>query len=302
MRSSRFYVKNASGPNPEIYLYDEIGGDGITSPDFIGALKECTMPQMTLRINSPGGDVFHGNAIFNALKRHPAKVSVAVDGLAASMASVIAMAGDRVTMAPNAMMMIHNPSIAAGGNAGDMRKSADMLDKIKANMVDAYAAKTGLDPDKLANMMGDETWMGANETVQYGFADDVGDPSPAADICAVFNLSAFKNVPAALLGSSGKVPVAAYELQLAEMARHITKRAPGAVLRERFKAIQGDEARTKFWAEHAREMFPRKRDRKPFDEELGERLRVEFKKTPEGPAKIQFLAHHYEQMFPRGRR
>ena len=120
----------------EIYVYDEIGFWGITAKDFARDLKELDPKgEINLRINSPGGSVTDGIAIYNLLKNHKAKVNTFVDGLAASMASVIAMAGDTITMPENALMMIHNPWGGAMGDADELRKTADVLDKMKTALV-----------------------------------------------------------------------------------------------------------------------------------------------------------------------
>ena len=128
-----FTVTNTTDGGAEIWLYDEIGGWGIWAQDVVDQLQQITASTITVRVSSPGGDVFDGIAIANALASHPAHVTVQVDSLAASIASVIAVsAGDRILMAPNSQMMIHNASGGCRGEAGDMRKMADLLDKIGA--------------------------------------------------------------------------------------------------------------------------------------------------------------------------
>lgn len=176
-----FSIKNAAADpdTAEISIYDTIGSYGLTAKDFIGQLKATNAKNIDLHINSPGGSVFDGNAIFNALQRHPANITTHVDGLAASIASVIAMAGDVVHMPANALMMIHNPSDMAFGGADDMRQCADLLDKVKGTIISAYDQKTGLGSDKLGQMMDDETWMTAGEAYELGFADSIGEPVTA---------------------------------------------------------------------------------------------------------------------------
>ena len=150
------------------------------------------MPTIHLHINSPGGSVFDGQAIYTAIKRHPADVISYVDGLAASIASVIALAGNTVVMAENALFMIHDPWGSASGTAADMRLTADILDKVKATIVNAYCAKTGKPADEVEAMMTAETWMSAQEAVDEGFADEV---SAEIQLAASFDLSRFKNAP-----------------------------------------------------------------------------------------------------------
>lgn len=189
---SWFEIK-ASTEGAEIFIYDEIGSWGIRAKDFVSELKAFTgLNQITVRINSPGGSVFDGTAIYNLLKNHSATIKVKIDGLAASMASVIAMAGDSIEMPENAIMMIHNPWMFAGGDAAELRKSADVLDKIKASILSAYTSKTGLSEDELSAMMDAETWLTGAEAKKLGFADDL---TPAVDVAAAFDLSKFKNAP-----------------------------------------------------------------------------------------------------------
>ena len=134
----------ASADEAEVMLYDEVGGwYGATADQFIADLRGVTAPNLRVRINSPGGSVFEGIAIANALRSHPASVTVQVDGIAASIASVIAMAGDRIEMAPNTMLMIHDASGVCLGNAADMEEMAELLDLISDNIADAYAQRAG---------------------------------------------------------------------------------------------------------------------------------------------------------------
>jgi ATP-dependent Clp endopeptidase proteolytic subunit ClpP len=147
---------------------------GRDRPQFVNDLKALgDVTHINLHINSPGGDVFDGIAIFNALKHHGASITVHIDGLAASMASVIAMVGNPVIMPENTMMMIHKPWGFAGGDANDMRDYAELLDKVESVLIPAYAEKTGKSPDEIAAMLEDETWMDGKECVAMGFADQV---------------------------------------------------------------------------------------------------------------------------------
>lgn len=146
-----------------ISIYEEIGGWGITAQQFSEDLKALgDIAHINLHIHSPGGDVFDGIAIYNLLNKHPAKITVNIDGLAASMASVIAMAGDRIVMPENALMMIHKPWGISGGNANDMRDYAELLDKVESVLIPAYARKTGKSAESLAAMLDSETWMVVN--------------------------------------------------------------------------------------------------------------------------------------------
>ena len=183
----------------EILLYDEISWLGITADAFKRELDAIESPTINLRINSPGGDVFDGLAIYNALREHPAKVITHIDGVAASMASVIALAGDEVRMAENAFFMIHNPWSVVIGNAKDLRKEADLLDKVSGSLVMAYEKKSGVSAEELQGLMDDTTWLHADEAADMGFVDVVtGREDDESEIAACFDLSIFANVPDAL--------------------------------------------------------------------------------------------------------
>jgi ATP-dependent Clp protease, protease subunit len=190
---SDWYQFRAQARGAEIVIYDEIGAFGIPAKAFLDELKELgPVADLTVRINSPGGSVFDGIAIYNALKRHDARITVWVDGIAASIASVIAMAGDEVVMPENAMLMIHDPSALVIGTAADMRGMADALDKMKAGMVAAYRDKSGRDDAEIEALMQAEAWLSAEEAVDLGLADRVEQPVRMA---AHFDLSRFRNPP-----------------------------------------------------------------------------------------------------------
>lgn len=181
--NSWFRMQAKANSAADIYIYDEIGYWGITAKQFVKDLQALgDITQINLHINSPGGDVFDGIAIFNALKNHGASITVHIDGLAASMASVIAMVGNPVIMPENTMMMIHKPWGFAGGDANDMRDYADLLDKVENVLIPAYVAKTGKSAEEVAAMLDDETWMDGKECLALGFADQVT-PSLQAMAC-----------------------------------------------------------------------------------------------------------------------
>jgi ATP-dependent protease ClpP protease subunit len=171
---SWYRISNAADSDEaEVMLYDEIGGwFGNTADDLIAELKGITSPRMRVRINSPGGSVFEGIAIANALRAHPANVTVQVDAVAASIASVIAMAGDRIEMAPNSMMMIHDASGLCWGNAAEMEEMAELLDLISDNIADAYAARAGGTREQWRERMRAETWYLPEDAVENGLADE----------------------------------------------------------------------------------------------------------------------------------
>ena len=171
---SWYSIRNATDSDEaEIMLYDEIGGwYGATADQFIADLRGITAPNLRVRINSPGGSVFEGIAIANALRSHPGNVIVQVDSVAASIASVIAMAGDRVEMAPNSMLMIHDASGVCLGNASDMEEMAQLLALISDNIADAYVAKAGGTREQWREAMQAETWYLPDAAVEAGLADE----------------------------------------------------------------------------------------------------------------------------------
>ena len=182
----RFEVRNsADGGNAEIYLYNSIGDfyQGVTAKAFIDAVNALNpVPKtLTLNINSPGGSVYDADAIFNFLQRHPAAKVCNVDGLAASAACTVAMACATRNIAQNAMMMVHNVEDFAFGDADEMRQTADRIEKLDKTVCDTYARATGQTPEKCAQMMEEETWMGAEDAKALGFATAiVGEKKAAA--------------------------------------------------------------------------------------------------------------------------
>jgi ATP-dependent Clp protease protease subunit len=182
--------KSGSG---EIRIFNDIGDFGVTAMDFANELDAIgKVSTLNVSISSNGGDVAQGFAIYNMLERHKAHKVVTVEGLAASMASVIAMAGDEVRMPSNAMMMIHNPWGVTMGEADQMISFGEALQTMQDNIVDAYVARTGMDKTEVEAMMARETWLSAKKAVELGFADTVEN---SLQIAAAFDLRKFKHVP-----------------------------------------------------------------------------------------------------------
>lgn len=189
-----WYRIRAARKTAEIRIYEEIGAWGITAKQFaddLSALGDLTA--INVRINSPGGDVFEALAIHNALQRHPAKVTTYIDGLCASAATIIALAGDETHMVSNGMYMIHEPWTFAGGDAEAMQKSADLLNTTAEQIVSMYARKTGLTADELRAKMQSETWMTAQEALDEGFVDVIDEPLRVA--AKAHDLSRFTHPP-----------------------------------------------------------------------------------------------------------
>jgi ATP-dependent Clp protease protease subunit len=177
--NKKFWNMEKKGDTGELMLYGDISsstwwGDEVTPKDFKKDLDDLgEIENLNIFINSGGGDVFAGQSIHSMLKRHSAYKTVYIDGLAASIASVIAMAGDKIIMPKNAMMMIHNAWTRAAGNANDFREIAERMDKIDESIRVTYTDKTGTEEDEIIDLMDAETWFTAEEAVEKGFADEI---------------------------------------------------------------------------------------------------------------------------------
>lgn len=199
-----YRITSQADDRAEILIYDEIGedlwGGGIAAERFVTDLQAIKAPHIDVRINSVGGSVFEGNAIYNALARHPGRVETYIDGIAASIASVIAMAGQKIHIAANAFLMIHNPHGVVWGEAADMRKMADTLDTVRGSLVGTYARRTGLDAAQIEAWMDAETWFDAEEAVEHGFADEIVE-GREIDARIAACLTNYRNVPPALVAT-----------------------------------------------------------------------------------------------------
>lgn len=188
----------ADGPS-DVFIYDEIGGYGVSSGSFLNELRDVKGP-LNLHLNSPGGDVFDGLTIYQAIKSR-GNVTVHIDGLAASIASVIAQGAEKVVMAPKATMMIHDGWTAAQGNAGDMRKLADLLDKTSNNIASVYSDKAGGSVEFWRARMQEETWYSAQEALDAGLVDEVDGltKAPSSFDTSMFNHAGREVAPAPVL-------------------------------------------------------------------------------------------------------
>lgn len=214
-------MTNATQKSIDINIYGPVvdsswWNEGVVTPKQIqDALQSASnVSQINVHINSPGGSVFSGQAIYNMLKQHPANVTVYIDGLAASIASIIAMAGNKIVMPPGTMMMIHNPLVTMYGSyeASEMRDTADFLDKIKESLVATYTSrKTNKTKDEIIALMDATTWLTAQNAVDIGFADEVEGSTPITSNLSgkvlniagmAFNLESFDNVPLNIANST----------------------------------------------------------------------------------------------------
>jgi ATP-dependent protease ClpP protease subunit len=232
-----FTVSNLSDDNPEIFIYDVIGWPYNDIGDLVRTLADMKGKTPLARINSPGGDVFDGMALYNAFASHPGGVNVRIESLAASMASVVAMAGKKVEAYQNTMMMIHNSWTVVAGNAKELTNTATLLDKIDGNILDTYTGKTKLGKREMRQMMDDETWMTAKDMKDKGFIDSVIDSGKAAK--AKFDLSIFANCPEDLRGEERELTERDAEriLRDAGFSRHKAKAMLAGCLRGEDEAI-----------------------------------------------------------------
>lgn len=196
-RDKGFSITAKADGAAEIAIYDEIGYWGVSAKAFRDELKALgDVKTIAIRIHSPGGDVWDGLAIYSLLAAHKARKVVHVDGMAASMASIIAMVGDEIEMAENAWMMIHNPVSFAGGDSDELQKAAELLARTKSQLAGIYAKRCGLPEEDVVALMDAETWMTADEAVAKGFADRTSD---ALELAANYDLGRFRCVPKSLV-------------------------------------------------------------------------------------------------------
>lgn len=200
-------IKAANSSDNTISIFDVIGsdywGEGVTANRIAGALRSMNGEDVTVSINSPGGDMFEGLAIYNQLREYSGKVTVKVLGIAASAASIIAMAGDDIQIGRGAFLMIHNCWVYAVGNRHDLARAAQDMEPFDRAMQDIYSARSGLDAATVSGMMDNETYIGGNDAVEKGFADRLlsadeisdGDESPAAALRKLDALLAKANTP-----------------------------------------------------------------------------------------------------------
>lgn len=188
----KFEIK-AQGDETEIYIYDAIDSYwGVSAQSFVKELNQITSPNITLRINSPGGDVFDARAIATAIKNHKSNITAKIDGLAASAATYIALAADKVEMSEGAFFMIHKGWTFMMGNADDAREVADLLDKVDQSIANDYMKKTNQEMEQIEEWMSAETWFDAQEALDKGFIDAITDGETVNN---QFDLSAFDNAP-----------------------------------------------------------------------------------------------------------
>ena len=182
---------NAQSKSADVYIYSEIGGYDVSAKSFIDELKEIKDQNINVHINSLGGSVFDGLAIYNALRNHAKQVTTKVEGICASIASVIAMAGDKIEMAENSLLMIHNPFAMSGGDANELRKTANILDKIRNEIANIYASKSKHDAEHYIGLMDLESWFNSNESLELGLINGITQPMKIENN---YDISKFENI------------------------------------------------------------------------------------------------------------
>lgn len=210
-------VKNAQSDEAEVYIFGDIGGwwdDSVNAKAFVQELAQLDAKKLVVKLNSVGGSVFDGISIYNALVSHPASVEINITGIAASIASVIAMSGDHIVITEGSNVMIHKPWSIAMGDSSDMRKEADLLDKLETGIIDIYQARTGADRDKISKWMKAETWFLGQEAVDAGFCDECTpakkkEKNPKSNL-----LNFYRNTPSDLAQHQESVAIRDFEALL----------------------------------------------------------------------------------------
>lgn len=232
-----YKIEALSEDSTEVMIYDVIGWPFNDAGEIIRALAGINTKSLTVRINSPGGDVFDAMAIFNALQSHKSKIVTKIESLAASAASFIALAGKEVQAYQNAMVMIHDPWVLAAGNQYDLRETADILEKISGNMVDIYSQNSNVGKKEIRDMLKAESWFTAKEAKEKGFVDTIIDGKAAK---AQFDLSMFAHVPDGFTGNNHEEPIARkYEKALRDVGA--SKNEARAILARGLKSGTCDE-------------------------------------------------------------
>lgn len=239
-----FAIRARANKTAEILIYEDVGAGwfgGVSAKQFADDLKELgDVTQIDVRINSYGGDVFDGLAMYNQLVQHKARITTHVDGVAASIASVIAMAGDEIHIAESGWLMIHDAWGMAIGNAADLRRQADLMDSVSEQLAGVYVARSGQPAEQVRAWMAEETWFNAGEAIDNKFATAMSENLRVA-AHAAFDRSRFRNAPAALSAAPAKampvIKLSAEELalrdQVAGQRAHLTRARVVAELKSR---------------------------------------------------------------------
>ena len=223
---------------------DEFDEGGVTAVSFVRALRDADGEDVTIHINSSGGSVFDANTMAEALRGYKGHTTASIEGLAASAASYFALTADDVVINHSALMMIHNPWDFAVGDAEDMRKKADMLDKARSTISAQYARKTGRTVDEIEELMDAETWFTAQEAVEFGLVDRMSDSEPIAACVRCEDMKRFRNAPEGLLASDEKADEKADEKSVGDEGATIDGADDGKAVTGSVEVAAGAAART----------------------------------------------------------
>jgi ATP-dependent Clp endopeptidase proteolytic subunit ClpP len=206
-----FKVQNVSEDEAEILVFDYVGWPFVSASEFVSMLSACNQKKLTIRINSPGGDVWDAHAIYNAIKSHPSKPITRIESLAASAASYIAVAGSQRQAYKNTMIMIHEPMSGIFGNQYEAREMADILEQVSNSMIDMYADNTSVGKREIKDMLKAETWMSAKVAKEKGFIDTIIEAGKP--IKAEFDLSIFAKLPEEIRPNSSTLLTSSTDLE-----------------------------------------------------------------------------------------
>lgn len=237
-RPEWYKIEASANDQAEILVYDVIGWPYNDAGDLVRYVNSLGDKDILVRLNTPGGDVFDGMAIFNSLANHKGKVTIRIEALAASMGSVLAMAGKEIQAYSNTMMMIHDPWTYTAGNQYELREMADLLEKISGNMLDVYAGRSKIGKREMKEIMKAETWYTAKEAKEKGFIDTILETGKAAK--AQFDLTMYTNAPDGICSIEGR-DLTEREIERALRDAGASRSFAKAIVAERFKPLRDAE-------------------------------------------------------------
>lgn len=237
-RPEWYKIEASANDQAEILVYDVIGWPYNDAGDLVRYVNSLGDKDILVRLNTPGGDVFDGMAIFNALANHKGKVTIRIEALAASMGSVLAMAGKEIQAYSNTMMMIHDPWTYMAGNQYELREMADLLEKISGNMLDVYTGRSKVGKREMKEIMKAETWYTAKEAKEKGFIDTILETGKAAK--AQFDLTMYTNAPDGICSIEGR-DLTEREIERALRDAGASRSFAKAIVAERFKPLRDAE-------------------------------------------------------------
>lgn len=237
-RPEWYKIEASANDQAEILVYDVIGWPYNDAGDLVRYVNSLGDKDILVRLNTPGGDVFDGMAIFNSLANHKGKVTMRIEALAASMGSVLAMAGKEIQAYSNTMMMIHDPWTYMAGNQYELREMADLLEKISGNMLDVYAGRSKVGKREMKEIMKAETWYTAKEAKEKGFINTILETGKAAK--AQFDLTMYTNAPDGICSIEGR-DLTEREIERALRDAGASRSFAKAIVAERFKPLRDAE-------------------------------------------------------------